>query len=80
MASRRKFLNEIPLYIMLVPAVVLVLVYSYAPMVGIVMAFQRVLPGKGIFGSPWVGWDNFEFVMGMPTILQVVWNTIRIAG
>lgn len=80
MVSRRKLINELPLYIMLVPAVVIVLVYSYAPMVGIVMAFQRVLPGKGIFGSPWVGWDNFTFVMEMPTILQVVWNTIRIAG
>jgi putative aldouronate transport system permease protein len=65
---------------MLAPAVVLVLVYSYAPMVGIVMAFQRVLPGKGIFGSPWVGLDNFKFVMEMPNILQVIWNTIRIAG
>ncbi len=65
---------------MLVPAVVLVLVYSYAPMVGIVMAFQRVLPGKGLFGSPWVGLDNFKFVLEMPTILQVIWNTIRIAG
>ena len=80
MISRRKFINEIPLYLMLAPAVVLVLIYSYAPMVGIVMAFQRVLPGKGIFGSPWIGLDNFKFVAEMPTILQVIWNTIRIAG
>jgi putative aldouronate transport system permease protein len=80
MSSRRKFLREIPLYMMLAPAVVLVLVYSYAPMVGIVMSFQRVLPGKGIFGSPWVGLDNFKFVLEMPTILQVIWNTVRIAG
>jgi len=78
--SRRKFFHEIPLYLMLAPAVVLVLIYAYAPMVGIVMAFQRVLPGKGIFGSPWVGLDNFKFVFEMPTIWQVVWNTIRIAG
>jgi putative aldouronate transport system permease protein len=80
MASHRKIAQEIPLYLMLAPAIVLVLVYSYAPMVGIVMAFQRVLPGKGIFGSPWVGLDNFKFVLEMPTILLVIWNTIRIAG
>ncbi|HOU14359.1 MAG TPA: ABC transporter permease subunit [Anaerolineae bacterium] len=80
MAPRRKFSREIPLYVMLAPAVVLALVYAYAPMVGIVMAFQRVLPGKGIFGSPWVGLDNFAFVLRMPNILQVLWNTIRIAG
>jgi putative aldouronate transport system permease protein len=83
MASRRrseKLKREIPLYIMLAPAVVLVLVYSYGPMIGIVMAFQRVLPGKGIFGSPWVGLDNFIFIFQMPTFLQVIWNTIFIAG
>lgn len=80
MAARRKLSREIPLYLMLIPAVALVLVYAYAPMAGIVMAFQRMQPGKGIFGSPWVGLDNFKFVMEMPTILQVVWNTIRIAG
>jgi len=80
MISRKKFNQELPLYIMLAPAIVLVLIYSYGPMVGIVMAFQRVLPGRGIFGSPWVGFDNFLFVMEMPNILQVIWNTIRIAG
>lgn len=80
MVSRNKQLNVLPLYLMLLPAVIVVLIYSYAPMVGIVMAFQRVLPGKGIFGSPWIGFDNFRFVMEMPTIAQVVWNTIRIAG
>lgn len=80
MWARGKYKNEIPLYIMLAPAILLVLIYSYAPMVGIVMAFQRVLPGKGIFGSPWVGWENFKFVLEMPTIYQVIWNTIRIAG
>jgi len=45
-----------------------------------VMAFQRVLPGKGIFGSPWVGGENFAFVLQMPTFLQVLRNTIFIAG
>jgi putative aldouronate transport system permease protein len=80
MSSRNKFFRETPLYIMLIPAVVVVLIFSYGPMVGIVMAFQRVLPGKGIFGSPWVGWDNFTFVLGMPNFFQVVWNTIFISG
>jgi putative aldouronate transport system permease protein len=80
MLSRTKILRELPLYVMLAPAIVLVVVYSYGPMVGVVMAFQRVLPGKGIFGSPWIGWDNFKYVLEMPTILQVIWNTIFIAG
>lgn len=78
--SQNKFRQELPLYIMLLPAVIVVLIYSYTPMVGLVMAFQRVLPGRGLFGSPWVGWDNFGFVLQMPTFLQVLWNTIFIAG
>jgi putative aldouronate transport system permease protein len=80
MRSSDKIAQEFSLYIMLAPAVILVLIYAYTPMVGLVMAFQRVLPGKGIFGSPWVGWDNFLFVLQMPTFLQVLWNTIFIAG
>ena len=80
MRLRNRFKQEIPFYIMLAPAVILVLIYAYTPMVGIVMAFQRVLPGKGIFGSPWIGWDNFLFVLRMPTFFQVLWNTIFIAG
>jgi putative aldouronate transport system permease protein len=79
-AASSKLRRELPLYIMLAPAIVLVLVYAYAPMIGIVMAFQRVLPGKGIIGSPWVGLDNFRFMLEMPNIGQVIWNTIRIAG
>jgi len=78
--GRNRFKQEIPLYLMLAPAAILVLIYSYTPMLGLAMAFQRVLPGKGLFGSPWVGWDNFLFVLQMPTFLQVLWNTIFIAG
>jgi putative aldouronate transport system permease protein len=80
MSPLKKIKREIPLYIMLLPAIVLVLIFSYGPMVGIVMAFQRVLPGKGIFGSPWVGLDNFQYILKMPDFFQVVWNTIFIAG
>ena len=80
MTFLKKTFKEMPLFIMLAPAIVLVVIYAYTPMVGIVMAFQRVLPGKGLFGSPWVGWDNFTVVLNMPTFEQVLWNTIFIAG
>ena len=49
--TRDRIRREMPLYIMLAPAILLVLIYSYGPMVGIVIAFQRFLPGKGLFGS-----------------------------
>ncbi|WP_184829290.1 ABC transporter permease subunit [Jiangella mangrovi] len=65
---------------MLLPAIVLVVIYEYGPMVGIVMAFQDYVPAFGFFGSEWVGWDNFEFVLSLPDTRQVVWNTIFIAS
>lgn len=78
--SGGRFRRELALYVMLAPAVILMLVFAYGPMVGIVIAFQRFLPGKGLFGSPWIGLSNFRFMFSMPTIAQVVWNTTFIAG
>lgn len=72
--------RELPLYAMVLPAVLIVLVYSYGPMVGIVIAFQRFLPNRGLFGSQWVGLDNFRYMFAMPNIWQVLYNTILIAS
>ncbi|RAV17916.1 ABC transporter permease [Paenibacillus contaminans] len=64
---------------MIVPGFLLVLVFNYGPMVGIIIAFKKFLPSKGIFGSPWVGLDNFKYVWLMPDISQIIFNTIIIA-
>jgi len=71
--------KALPYHLMLLPGVVLVLIFSYGPMVGIVMAFQKYNPTLGFFGSPWVGWDNFAYVTLLPDTLQVLWNTVFIA-
>ncbi len=77
--NRNRWLREAPLYLMLLPPVALVLVFSYGPMVGIIMAFQKFLPQKGFFASPLVGLKNFEYMFNMPDVYQVWWNTIFIA-
>jgi len=64
---------------MLFPGVLLVFIYCYIPMAGIMIAFQKFIPGKGIFHSPWIGWDNFKFVFTMEDTLQVIYNTVFIA-
>ena len=43
------------LYLLLLPAVVILLLFTYQPMVGIVIAFKDFTPAKGIFESPWAG-------------------------
>ncbi|MBP1996896.1 putative aldouronate transport system permease protein [Paenibacillus eucommiae] len=68
-----------PLHLMIVPGFFLVLVFNYGPMVGIIIAFKKFLPSKGIIGSPWIGLDNFKYVWLMPDISQVIINTVIIA-
>ena len=51
---------------MLLPAVILLLIFNYVPMGGIVMAFQDYRVTKGLFKSEWVGLDNFRFLMSYP--------------
>lgn len=75
-----KMLRELPLYLMLVPAVVLVAVYSYGSMAGVIIAFQKFVPAKGMFGQQkWVGFKNFITLFSMPNIWQVIINTVVIA-
>lgn len=74
-----KFRQQIPLHLMLIPGVVIVFLFHYIPMFGIVMAFQKFVPAKGIFDSAWVGWANFEYVFNMPNIGRVIFNTVFIA-
>lgn len=68
-----------PLHVMLLPTLVLVIIFQYVPMAGIVIAFQDFKPWKGLTGSEWVGLDNFRFLFKYPDIGQVVWNTLVIA-
>ena len=76
---KKGFYNELSLHIMLLPGVLLVIVYSYGPMVGILMAFEKYIPNRGIFGSEWVGFDNFRYMLALPDMMQVLWNTVFIA-
>lgn len=67
------------MHLMLLPCVILVLMFSYYPMVGIVIAFQNFNPVKGFFHSNFIGWKNFEYVLNMPDTYQVLWNTVFIS-
>ncbi|MDR1541910.1 MAG: ABC transporter permease subunit [Clostridiales bacterium] len=78
---RRKdrLLRELPLHFMLLPAIILVAVYSYGSMIGTVIAFQKFIPANGLFGSDWIGFSNFRNLFTMPNIWQVLRNTVAIS-
>ncbi|MCD9024229.1 ABC transporter permease [Cohnella silvisoli] len=76
---RNTRMRQLPLHLMLLPALVILVIYSYYPMAGAVIAFQNFTPAKGIFRSEWIGFDNFNYVANLPDTLRVVWNTVFIA-
>jgi putative aldouronate transport system permease protein len=61
---------------MLLPAVIFFFVFSYLPMAGIVLAFKSYNFRDGIFGSPWVGFENFKFFFISGQAFKVTRNTI----
>ena len=68
-----------PLHLMMLVPVVLLVIFAYVPMAGVVMAFQDYQPGLGFFGSPWVGLKHFQYLFSLPNFGQVIWNTVYIA-
>lgn len=69
--------RELTLHLMMLPSIVALVIFSYIPMAGIIIAFQKFNPGYGLFGaSPWVGLDNFRYIFSLPSIWQVVGNTL----
>ena len=66
-------------YMMMLPVLVLLLIFSYYPMYGIILAFKDYLPNKGIWGSEWVGFKHFIAVFSLPDFFTAFRNTIVIS-
>ncbi len=65
------------LYAMTVPGLLFFILFCYVPMTGIVLAFKDYNMQDGIFGSPWVGLDNFKFFFSDTNkVYQTTFNTI----
>lgn len=71
--------DQMALHLMMLPGMILLAIFSFTPMFGIIMAFQNYMPARGIAKSPWVGMDNFIFMFQMPDSKQIFINTITIA-
>ncbi|MFD2329344.1 ABC transporter permease [Cohnella sp. GCM10020058] len=77
--KKRAWKFQLPLHFMILPGMILILVYSYGPMLGSVIAFQDFNPARGILDSKWSGLDNFRYVLALPGSIQIIWNTLIIA-
>ena len=71
------------LILMIIPAVIYYFVFCYIPMYGVLIAFKRFLPSKGILGSPWAsmsGFGNFAYIFEDDKFWQVLGNTVLIGS
>lgn len=77
--SGRRMSSQAYYHMMMLPGMIFLLIFSYIPMAGIVMAFQDFVPAKGIWGSEWVGLKHFLDLFSNRDILLLIRNTLVIA-
>lgn len=68
-----------PMYVMLIPAAIMMALFSYYPIYGIMIAFKSFRPVLGVWKSPWVGMANFRKFLANPSAWNVLRNTVVIA-
>ena len=78
-----KFIKQVkqngPLILMAVPGIVYLLMFSYIPMFGLLVAFKNFNFAQGIIGSPWAGLNNFKFLIMSGDAFTILRNTILYA-
>lgn len=75
--NRDKVNTFVSVLLMCLPALGMLIVFNYLPMFGLVIAFKDYRFAKGIFGSEWVGLNNFRFIFGgAGTGWRIVWHTV----
>ncbi len=74
----KKLKKQWPYHMMLVPGIILIFTFSYVPLYGLIIAFEKYNPGLG-FHSKWVGLDNFKYIFSQPNFIRTIWNTFYIA-
>lgn len=74
--SQRDLQTNLALTSMALPGLILLFVFAYLPMAGLVIAFKDYRFAEGIFGSAWVGFENFRFLFGTDTAWRITRNTL----
>ncbi|WP_251037315.1 ABC transporter permease [Paenibacillus albidus] len=72
----KKITSFMPLYLMMLPGLIYLFINNYLPMAGLVVAFKNYNARKGIFGSDWVGFENFKYLFKTTDGWIITRNTI----
>ena len=77
---KRRFKFSVPMYLMLIPGIILLLVFNYLALVGWKMAFEKFIPAKGFFGDQKkLGFYWFEYIFKYPDFKNALKNTLSIS-
>lgn len=76
---KRDLVRNWRLYVLILPAVIALILFRYAPMYGLQIAFKDFKPAKGIIDSPWVGFKHFKNFINSYQFDKVLRNTINIS-
>ena len=76
---RQEVTHNWPLYVLVLPSIILAVIFCYIPMGGLVMAFQNYKPWLGIRGSEFIGMENFKQIFMFRESYQAIINTLIIA-
>lgn len=76
---KKRNYRQLNYHLMMMPGIILLLIFSYLPMGGLVMAFQKYVPAKGFFRSKWVGLDNIKYLFSLTDSRTIFQNTLFIA-
>lgn len=76
--KKRKPINrsQIEFWSMCFLPILHIVIFCYIPMFGIIIAFKDYKYAQGIFGSEWVGFDNFKVFLQNTEFLRIIWNTV----
>ncbi len=75
----RPLSSQVMYHLMMFPGMVFLLIFSFVPMFGIIMAFQDYVPAKGILQSEFVGLKHFQYMFSLPDVGRIFTNTLMIA-
>lgn len=78
--DRKRFRQNVPLLMMFTPVIAYYLLFKYAPMGGLIIAFKDYNLFDGVWYSPWVGWDNFYKLFNSPNTLNIIRNTLLLSA
>lgn len=77
--AMKQFKKSVPLYILLLPSIVLLICFTYIPMYGVIISFKDYSPVLGIWGSPWVGFKHFIQFFNSYQFELTIKNTLSIS-